>query len=599
MRKIKIIQRINVKAIVALACALSILLPLHGLLFIQAKSNGITVTGKLYEFDEKSNYEIETSETNKTTSSSLLAGKLFISGNGKRVSQKNGFDAYSYKDETFKITYEFNKKALIDNGDNEHIISDNGKIIDAIKLDEKIQNGAIIVQTSKDANSWYESTVMLNTFSENAKNNLNLYESTSIQLNNGCFYRIIIVYETTKKIEDKSILFVDTSKYEKKKYAEVYEFYAYDEFAMSKTAPKEEEKKYRLGKIVRTKNFEGYSGEEPITRDDPHYNMEIGSFYVSGHTAKPQEENDNVVFLKNHDDKLVLWFKLEQDIKKCKGDSNIYVNSDPEGNDDYFQSEITDFGKGALLVRKRNLDTNEWSETTIYRNYLESNASPDSDTKVLLFEEGDYEVALDYELKQDIKHLGVIKTSKRSHYRIFFKFSVKNGTTFFLVRDVNNNIVYDGERVQEGFSVDIAKSKNLTIDIDYTSLDGFRKQYPATEGKVLNDKGTYIITVTNISTNKSYSETIYVGDDNDFIVETEVPYIDENNNENDTTPVEEVSQNEEIKENESDNSDVTTINIYIIFIPVILVGLIAAVFINKNQKNKRNVITVSKEENIE
>lgn len=56
-------------------------------------------------------------------------------------------------------------------------------------------------------------------------------------------------------------------------------------------------------------------------------------------------------------------------------------------------------------------------------------------SKVQLFEEGDYEVALDYEVTKD-ELIG-----KTGHYRIFFKFSVRNGTVWpilLMLRQVVN-----------------------------------------------------------------------------------------------------------------------------------------------------------------
>ena len=62
----------------------------------------------------------------------------------------------------------------------------------------------------------------------------------------------------------------------------------------------------------------------------------------------------------------------------------------------------------------------------IYTDYLAANARTGADTKVELFEEGDYEVALDYEI---VDKSGV---DSYTNYRIFFTFSIRMETAWFI-----------------------------------------------------------------------------------------------------------------------------------------------------------------------
>ena len=106
------------------------------------------------------------------------------------------------------------------------------------------------------------------------------------------------------------------------------------------------------------------------------------------------------MFLKNNGDRLSLWFELQQDIDKCYNNNAIKVVADKEGSDAFFEvpggvNETTDFARGTLIVRKTNPDGTK-EDPQVYTNYLEASASVDAETKVDLFEEGDYEVALDY-----------------------------------------------------------------------------------------------------------------------------------------------------------------------------------------------------------
>ena len=65
------------------------------------------------------------------------------------------------------------------------------------------------------------------------------------------------------------------------------------------------------------------------------------------------------------------------------------------GDDQYFETPKMNFGRGVLIIRYAD-HNNVRQEPTIYTNYLEANAMVGADTKVQLFEEGNYEVALDY-----------------------------------------------------------------------------------------------------------------------------------------------------------------------------------------------------------
>ena len=65
----------------------------------------------------------------------------------------------------------------------------------------------------------------------------------------------------------------------------------------------------------------------------------------------------------------------------------------------------------------------------LHKNYLES-VKVKADTGVELCEEGDYEVALDYEIDVDN---GIQFWKQGTYdYRIYFKFSVRNGELYGL-----------------------------------------------------------------------------------------------------------------------------------------------------------------------
>lgn len=223
-----------------------------------------------------------------------------------------------------------------------------------------------------------------NVFEQTPAEKESFYETTSVQMINGCYYRVIVAYEIGIRTHKASAIPPRTEKNDYKKYAEVYTFYAYNEKAIEVIEPKRENRR-NLGNKVRTKS-EGYAGQGNMDNDDPHFGLDIGQFYLGGFTDYEIDDKDNPVFLKNNVDQLSLWFELQQDINKCYGNKAIKVIQDQKGSDAYFEvpggvNETTDFGRGALIIRKINPD-NSKGKPQIYTNYLEASASVDAITKV-------------------------------------------------------------------------------------------------------------------------------------------------------------------------------------------------------------------------
>lgn len=479
-----------------------------------AENGNTAVAGKLYEFGEKSEYEISSAESYISTTKENTYGEFFISGNIKSDSDKNGISAYEVKDGNLSLIYKYNDALLNADIDSWHLYSDNTGKIDGKSIDGEIQKGTILLQTSIDRKNWTNAVCLRDAFSVTPTCSDAFYISKDIELINGCYYRVVIAYEIRIRTEDSNFLFIDTDKFNYKKYAEVYEFFAYtdtgeqDKIDYAQT--------YNLGSKVRTKQFDGYYGEEDIAKDDIHYGWDLGNFFVSGYTDKRINNDGSVVFLKNVGDKVTLWFNLLQDINSLNGNDDISITNDSEGYDQYFETPRTDFGKGALIVRFTDYNNNK-SEPHIYTNYLQANTSVGADTKVQLFEEGDYEVALDYEVTKDDF------IDKKGHYRIFFKFSVRNGNCMVYPFDIETgNELTNSSMTENGFLLDLAKSRYLNINIKREvlkdSADGLvedtRFNGPAKDGAEYTEEGIYTITVSNNYTNQFTVKKIYVGSNN-------------------------------------------------------------------------------------
>lgn len=480
--------------------------------FAETEKN--TVIGQVYEFDKDSDYEFSKSE--KSTSSDKIDtyGNFSVSGQIGNISEKDGVPSYEVSSGNLDIYYTYSDTLLKADEKSWHLIEDKGKKVDDNKLDDKILKGAIILQTSKDRKNWTDVKCLTNVFSEEPVRTGALYKTTDVQILNGCYYRLIVAYETRKLAETNKVLFVPVKDYEYKKTAEIYEFYAYAPSTGNDVTTSEQT--YALGEKTRVKEFDGYSGSTSINKDDIHYGWDIGQFFVSGYTDKVKESDGNVVFLKNVGDTVTLWFNLKQDINKLNGNEDLKITADTEGYDQHFETPRTNFGKGTLIVRYTDYNNNA-SEPQIYTNYLEANATVGADTKVQLFEEGDYEIALDYEVTSDKL------IDKVGHYRIYFTYSVRNGNCMVYPLDVTTGSeLTNSSMTENGFMLDLAKSRYLQINVKREiltdSADGLvedtRANGPAKDGAKYTDEGIYTITATNQYTNQTTTKKIYVGTNN-------------------------------------------------------------------------------------
>lgn len=263
----------------------------------------------------------------------------------------------------------------------------------------------------------------------------------------------------------------------------------------------------------------GYSEENIIGKDDPHWNWQLGEFYVSGYTRKIEDKDGEPIFLKNVGDKVTLWFSLEQDIDNLDGKNSLAISEDPNGWDEKLGVAQQNFGKGMLIVKHRDYLNNTVIKE--YQNFLSANATTTANTKVEVFEEGDYEVALDYEVKRPRVNLfGWKPNSAYFNYRMSFKFSVRNGNTMVFPFDVKTKAELKNSKITEnGFYLDLAKSRYLDIDIKKEILeegaDGLvedtRFNKPAKDGTQYTEEGIYTITVSNRYTDRETTKKIYVG----------------------------------------------------------------------------------------
>lgn len=481
---------------------------------VSAKDKTESITGKLYEFEKGSKYEFSSTTSSKATTSDF--GSFKITGNMKSISAVNGVTAYEVADGNVVIDYALGNKYIGDSKDSWYLIDDKSKKVDTETLEENIMKGAIILQTSLDGNSWVTDKVLTNVAAD-AEYNSNIYTSKDIQQVNGCYYRVIVAYSLEKVSGTSKYLFVSVDDKENMKCAEVYQFYLINSSenisnGTSATATPRKE----LGEVVNAGKDTGFAKKDTLTSKDPHYGWTIGTFFVNGYTRETKDNTTgNPIFLKNVGDRVTLWFNLKQDINNLNGKSNLVINEDKNGSDQYFQTDKTNMRHGTLIIRYTDYEGVK-HDPIIYTDYLAANARTGANTKVELFEEGDYEVALDYEIADTS---GI---DSYTNYRIFFKFSIRNGNCMVYPFDITSGAeLQDNAITENGFKLDMAKSRYLTIDVSRTVLvngangrtEDVRFNRPAKDGDQYKDEGIYKFNVHNLFTGEDTTKTIYVGTD--------------------------------------------------------------------------------------
>ena len=475
-------------------------------------SGEISLTANVYELPEKNAYVYSDEESIDTEPNVRVS----LVGTMESTEDRNEFASYTVESSSSVVfEYGVNEDFLSKPEEEWHLVEDSGKKINGITLDEKIQNGAVVVQISNDGQKWVTVSQAENILTVAAKQAF--YETSELELLNGCYYRIIVAYKQAKKETDSKILFVTKENIAYKRVAEVYEFYLCSEDA-SNSGNLDNAEKVKLGKRIRTEE-KGYTGQKDIDKDDPHYGWELGQFFVTGFTSKSVIDGTQYV-LKNVGDTVTLGFYLAQDIDRLNDQESLSISDDKDGYDKAFEISPTDFGRGTLIIRYTDPDGVE-SEPQIYTNYLEANLSPRANTVVRLCEEGDYEVALDYEIQNDnTVVLGKSVLPEKTHYRIAFSFSVRNSNCMVYTFDnATKSELKNGSITENGFYIDLANSQYLDVSVKKEVLeegaDGLtedtRFNRKAKDKEAYTDDGIYTITVKNKAAELESEKKIYVG----------------------------------------------------------------------------------------
>ena len=502
-------------AVCAAALALSLLS------FGAAAEDGepdLHINGKVLEYDEKHAYDIASYYCLDKTSELETLGQLSVTGNMIGSSTENIPALEVDESGGLTFTYTYCNALFNDDKFNWHITDDTCSEVDGVKLGGKIGTGAIVIETSYDRENWTVAEKYLDILRipEGAFDSRS-YTADCNQLTEGCYFRVIVAYKLEIQLDDTKFWFIDTSDKDRKRVAEVYEFYAVSQ-SSDEVSVIANENKLPVGTLYAAGDNSGYSGSREVGTKDPHYGWKMGSFYLSGYS----EVKDGDVLIKNGNEAVSLWFNLSQfDLNKLHGDKDLSIKPDTNGSDSYFGISGADFRRGALIVRRTD-QNGIVGEPQVTADFLGSAETPFKDMLVQYFDEGDYEVALDYRINED----GFLFFSDQYDYRIFFTFKVRNsGCTLALPDNGTGEDLEDASSTICGFKISSPSSEYLKFKVSLSRWtekeNGYTETHiydrAASADEVFDEEGIYTVTAVNPATDPQGEEPfirrIYVGAD--------------------------------------------------------------------------------------
>ena len=175
-----------------------------------------------YDFEESSdyNYSGSTSTTNHLYGDPI--GKIKISGDIEKETTFRGNKAYCVNG-NISISYEYDGAYQDNDSADWNLESDSEKSAAGYKFDSKIGKGVLIIEKSKDGQTWNKSAEYTNFF-ENNKTGINdLLKTSDNEIIGGTYYRITVAYKMQRQT-GKFWGFL-WPEYEHKKFADVYTFY--------------------------------------------------------------------------------------------------------------------------------------------------------------------------------------------------------------------------------------------------------------------------------------------------------------------------------------------------------------------------------------
>lgn len=207
------------------------------LLLVLVLMNSVAFASEMEKLGMKNQYrkidKFGIAEEDKVSSDSNLAndaiGEMKVGAGEITAISGEEYDTYIIKSGysaqfSYESVKDMTKKAAV----GRWVLDDEGTSrIGDYDWKKRIGKGGILVQKSYDREKW--ETVFTNTdvFKEYSRTIKNFYSASRADLQQGCYYRVVMAYKKSMKLKDSSIIFglVDTSEYKRVCCVEVYEVY--------------------------------------------------------------------------------------------------------------------------------------------------------------------------------------------------------------------------------------------------------------------------------------------------------------------------------------------------------------------------------------
>ena len=499
----------KIMCVICCVCFIGMIIPSFTV-FAEKEQEDVVVEeikGLFYEFNDDwgdfnlKEYDVKTYEMLHST-----LGKITVEGQITELETEENIQSYEVAYDqliSIKFTYDDTLKKA---GESEwHLEEEIGEEVNNVDLNGEVGYGAVILQTSLDNKTWVTTEKY-----KNVKKDLTMNSKEHIiktQLFNGCYYRVIVAYTISKN--DKAM-----------QTAEVYKFYAsYNKKEVDeKNNSNSSEIKYfyagaKNSEYTTHTKDNTYSGRKKIDAKDPHYGWDLGYFCLSGYTSTGDDENTYMIKSGNQ---VKLTFHLNENIKKLHNNSELKILNDKSGSDQKFGIAKHNMKHGELIIR--HTDPEGKSSDIKYSDFLKALTSPGADTIVRLFEEGDYEVHLNY---------GILNTkgiNSKDYYQTSFKFQIRRSECKVYIKDLKSGSdLSNGDVTQNGFSVNFANSNSIKVYVTKQILNKTKSglvedavsNAAAYDGEEFKDEGIYTITSKNAydTVQNPIITTVYVGDD--------------------------------------------------------------------------------------
>lgn len=255
-----------------------------------------------------------------------------------------------------------------------------------------------------------------------------------------------------------------------------------------------------------------YKKRETIKNGDKHFGLELGQFVISGYTRIEDDGQGNVLVIKGEDDEIHLTFDLRKDIDNLKSNEKLKIHDDGDGSDEEmgYARPKEGFGRGVLLWQFMD-NTGYKSPIKSHKDYLVALTNDNSDKEIIMNEEGDWIIALDYETAYP-----VLAWDGCDQYTIRINVKIRNGNCMAYLREVDTGKeLKDADTTNKGFFIDLANSKYLKIDVSRANIgeNDIRNNSPYTDGTSFTESGNYTITIKNEYTGASTVKKITVNAD--------------------------------------------------------------------------------------